>query len=155
MRRLSRPGRLPSVIQRLLTYFVVLWLAVIYPAVCQYHGMMLFASPTLRHAQDATMAGAMPPAQTAPAPGHAVSALPAEAPPAGARGPRADPSQPGLWHRPVPLDAAPMSLLGLALPLAVACAMRPTHTRRVVAALAFAHQHAVEPPEQPPRPLPA
>jgi hypothetical protein len=51
---------------RLLTYFVVLWRAVIYPDVCQYHDLLLFTSPTMHHAQGAAMAGERSDPQSAP-----------------------------------------------------------------------------------------
>jgi hypothetical protein len=155
MRQPPKP-ELRSFAYRLLIYFVVVWMAVFYPAVCQYHGLLLFGSPTMQRqhnmdtATDATTARYkhVLPHHTAEARIVSGSLTP------DANNPH-EASMPRLRHTTFPLNTTPMSLYVLALPLEVSFKLRQLYTSQIVMLPSLAHQHQLSPPDQPPRLSPA
>lgn len=151
MKRSSMPKLVGRLIYRLLTCLVVLWLAAFYPAVCQYHGLLLFTPPAIRIEQDAAFAsGAITvghkhlpstdSAHTGPDPTVCTPSAPIT-----------EASTPHLRHKTHPLDASPMSLLSVVFLPAIILETAQTHTSRKVAAFSQNHQHQFSPPKPPPR----
>jgi hypothetical protein len=137
-----------SAAYRLLVYFTVVWLAIFYPAVCQYHGLrwLRTSSPTLDTSGESTSAHDH--ATHAPSPHQ--EPLPTTGEPAN-RPLTAHETGPSLRHKPVATETAVMSLLTMAAPPVSSFGLRPVETVQAALAPLFAHQADHSPPLQPPR----
>lgn len=127
-----------SFLHRLITGLVILWLAVFYPAMCQYHGLMLFRAATTsehQHHHPPDMDAALQMAHS----GHAA------APVAGS---------PAKRHTKPPVSNEVTGLVVMALPLEIPLwSAQPAMSLRAIVP-AFAHQIELAPPDEPPRFLP-
>jgi hypothetical protein len=137
-----------SAAHRLLVYFTIIWLAIFYPAVCQYHGLrwLRTSSPALDTSGESTSAH-----------DHATHAssphqepLPTTGEPAN-RPLTAHETGPSLRHKPVATETAVMSLLTMAAPPVSSFGLRPVETAQAAIAPLFGHQTDHSPPLQPPR----
>jgi hypothetical protein len=158
MRRPSRPWTRQNLANRLLIYFVVVWMAVFYPAVCQYHGLLLFGMPPGQRQHDMQIpTGATPAVHEHAVTHHAggTEKLSTPATPQNVANHASNAAVPGLRHKTFPLETTPLSLLALALPQAVPFTTPQSHTDQHITVLLLAHQHQISPPEQPPRLSPA
>jgi hypothetical protein len=142
-----------NLLGRLLIYFVVVWMAVFYPAVCQYHGLLLFGSSAMQSQHQAQMAADAMTARHEHAllhPTAQMSKISRQVNP-DASNHSHEASTPLLRHKTIPLDAPTLSLYALALPLAISFNMPQPRASQNVMVLSLAHQHQTAPPDQPPR----
>ena len=127
-----------SFLHRLITGLVILWLAVFYPAMCQYHGLMLFrAAKPSEHQQHHH-----PPDMDATS--QMVHSGHAAAPVAGS-------PTPAKRHVKLPVSNEVTGLVVMALPLEIPLWLaQPAMSLRAIVP-AFAHQADLAPPDEPPR----
>jgi hypothetical protein len=141
---------------RLITSFVILWLGIFYPALCEYHGLLLFRAPT-------PQAGAghdHVPVQHDPyrhmtSTAHRQEQRKEKLTTAGvqlqeALGAGLSPS-PLVRHKRAPVESSLMSVFSLALPSSATVLFFLSESSQISAELKLTHQADLSPPDQPPR----
>jgi hypothetical protein len=155
-----RMRTLQQKLHRLTAGVLVLWLAVFYPAMCDYHGLLLFR--TTEPAQDrGSAASAQPPGastsvyQQSQHHDHATVSTSS----AGAGGissaldieiDHTSSSRP-KHHKPLAGESAAAGLLSVLAPSNFALSHLQIRTSFVLLAVTFCHQYQHPPPDQPPR----
>jgi hypothetical protein len=124
----------------------ILWMAVFYPAVCEYHGLMLFKPPmssavSRRIAAD-LYAHRDSMAMTGPEHG-AIVEVPSR--------PNLATLVPTLQHQTYPITMTMISLLAISIDALTFVKLFPHPTLRILATLLLDHQHYPIPPTRPPR----
>lgn len=144
--------RIHKFLYRLLTGFMVVWLALFYSALCEYHGLMLPFGPShmermrgMEHMHDDS------PATSMAMPAHHASMAMQMDNWARSNGGKNDLV---IQFSHVPLGLVAMSFLTIAAPTSFNLKPVQKHSSRVVADAYFTHQCSLFPPEQPPRFLP-
>lgn len=134
---------------RLLTGFVVIWLAVFYPALCEYHGLMLpFGPDSMAQMHDDQMQNTNV-AKSMAVPVH--SGMDMQMPNMAHSISKASTF---VQHSRVALTTVAMSFLTIAAPTGFNIRLAQQQSSFVVAEASIAHQCSLLLPDQPPRFLP-
>lgn len=138
---------------RLLICFIIIWMTVFYPAVCQYHGLLLFDPPAMKSQYAAQRIIDTPSAEH----GHALSSYTAETGELSkpvltqASAPAKSAPAPTLRHRTATPETVTMVLSGLVFFRAGAFIVPMSYTSQTFIPPLFSHQHQPSPPDKPPR----
>lgn len=133
---------------RLLTGFMVIWLAVFYSALCEYHGLMLPFGPDPM----AAMHAGSTPAPAAMHMHHPGMAMPTMSMPSLRQS--GNEASVFMQFSRVALSTAAMSFLTIATPTSFSLQPVQQQSFFIVAPPSITHQWNLLPPEQPPRLLP-
>jgi hypothetical protein len=146
VRRLYKGG------YRLLISLMVLWLGVFYPALCEYHGLLLFRAPAT-HTSAAQAPAPAPPDAPAHAAyvGHQQHGVTSHSTQANDR---PAPISPMPRHQRALVESSLISLFSLVLPASSALLFFPTAQWQLTPELSLIHQADLAPPDQPPRRFP-